>query len=101
VLTPPESDRFLIVTADDFGLHQAVNEAVERAGQHGILTAASLHPAMLSGAVITPSMSTYRHADELAALVSPRVRALLQQSRTPSGGYGDCRNHRTASSIAC
>ncbi|GAC1304940.1 MAG: hopanoid biosynthesis-associated protein HpnK [Steroidobacteraceae bacterium] len=34
--------RFLIVTADDFGLHEAVNDAVERAAAAGILTAASL-----------------------------------------------------------
>src|ERR1700733_5952697 len=34
--------RFLIVTADDFGLHEAVNEAVEQASRSGILTAASL-----------------------------------------------------------
>jgi hopanoid biosynthesis associated protein HpnK len=34
--------RFLIVTADDFGLHTAVNEAVERASRAGVLTAASL-----------------------------------------------------------
>jgi chitin disaccharide deacetylase len=34
--------RFLIVTADDFGLHTAVNEAVERATRAGVLTAASL-----------------------------------------------------------
>ncbi len=33
---------FLIVTADDFGLHAAVNEAVEQAHRGGILTAASL-----------------------------------------------------------
>ena len=32
----------LIVTADDFGLSEAVNEAVERAHRDGILTAASL-----------------------------------------------------------
>ena len=38
--------RHLIVTADDFGLHQAVNEAVEQANRGGILTAASL---MVSG----------------------------------------------------
>jgi hopanoid biosynthesis associated protein HpnK len=60
-----------------------------------------LHPATLSGAAVAASMATYRHADELAALVSPRVRALLQQLATPRGGYGDCKNHRTASSIAC
>ena len=34
--------KFLIVTADDFGLHQAVNEAVEHAAGAGVLTAASL-----------------------------------------------------------
>ncbi len=36
------SRKFLIVTADDFGLHEAVNEAVEQAARAGILTAASL-----------------------------------------------------------
>jgi chitin disaccharide deacetylase len=34
--------RRLIVTADDFGLDVAVNEAVEAAHRHGLLTAASL-----------------------------------------------------------
>ena len=34
--------RFLIVTADDFGLNDSVNEAVRRAALSGILTAASL-----------------------------------------------------------
>jgi len=37
---PPQ--RALIITADDFGLHPRVNEAVERAHQHGVLKAASL-----------------------------------------------------------
>ena len=36
------SGRFLIVTADDFGLNDAVNEAVRQAALSGILTAASL-----------------------------------------------------------
>src|SRR5438067_8047833 len=35
-------DRRLIVCADDFGLDPAVNEAVEEAHRHGILSAASL-----------------------------------------------------------
>ncbi len=35
-------DRRLIVCADDFGLDEAVNEAVERASRNGILTCASL-----------------------------------------------------------
>jgi chitin disaccharide deacetylase len=60
-----------------------------------------LHPATLSGAAIAPSMAAYRHANELAALVSARVRGLLGELRIPSGGYGDCWNQRTASSIAC
>jgi chitin disaccharide deacetylase len=34
--------KFLIVTADDFGIHPAVNEAVSQASSTGILTAASL-----------------------------------------------------------
>lgn len=34
----------LIINADDFGLHHAVNEAVERAWQQGVLTSASLMP---------------------------------------------------------
>lgn len=39
---PQAAPRGLIVTADDFGLHEAVNEAVERAHWDGVLTAASL-----------------------------------------------------------
>jgi hopanoid biosynthesis associated protein HpnK len=34
--------KFLIITADDFGIHDAVNEAVSEASTAGILTAASL-----------------------------------------------------------
>jgi hopanoid biosynthesis associated protein HpnK len=33
---------YLIVTADDFGIHESVNEAVEQASRAGILNAASL-----------------------------------------------------------
>ncbi len=36
------SDRGLIITADDFGLSMAVNEAVEEAHRKGVLTCASL-----------------------------------------------------------
>lgn len=39
---PDARARFLIVTADDFGLHESVNEAVEQATRAGVLTAASL-----------------------------------------------------------
>jgi hopanoid biosynthesis associated protein HpnK len=34
--------KFLIITADDFGIHASVNEAVSQANRAGILTAASL-----------------------------------------------------------
>jgi chitin disaccharide deacetylase len=38
----PAGKRFLILTADDFGIHEAVNEAVSQASRSGVLTAASL-----------------------------------------------------------
>ena len=46
-----------------------------------------LHPAVESGAAIAPSMAGYRHADELAALLSPRVRAAISVCGAPSGGF--------------
>jgi hopanoid biosynthesis associated protein HpnK len=48
-----------------------------------------LHPAAQSGAVIAASMSEYRHADELAALLSPRVRAAIVGGDFGRGGYSD------------
>ncbi|HEY1312760.1 MAG TPA: hopanoid biosynthesis-associated protein HpnK [Steroidobacteraceae bacterium] len=47
-----------------------------------------LHPATESGSAIAPSMGSYRHAVELAALLSPRVRAALG-AITFRGGYLD------------
>jgi hopanoid biosynthesis associated protein HpnK len=47
-----------------------------------------LHPAATSAA-ISPSMSDYRHADELAALTSPRVRLALSQTGVECGGFRD------------
>src|SRR6185312_6371073 len=46
-----------------------------------------LHPAVASGGVIAASMSGYRHADELAALLSPRVRAAVAASGAQTGGF--------------
>lgn len=54
--------KFLIVTADDFGIHEAVNEAVSQAGAAGILTAASL----MVGA--PAAADAVRRARELPAL---------------------------------
>jgi hopanoid biosynthesis associated protein HpnK len=55
-------ERFLIITADDFGLHESVNEAVELGSRAGILSAASL---MVSAAA---SADAVRRARELPAL---------------------------------
>jgi hopanoid biosynthesis associated protein HpnK len=48
-----------------------------------------LHPAVASGAEVAPSMAGYRHADELAALLSPRVRAALDHVAPRRGGFAD------------
>jgi chitin disaccharide deacetylase len=48
-----------------------------------------LHPATVSGAAISPAMSGYRHADELAALLSPAVRNALSNRDIQRGGYAD------------
>ncbi|HEX8758296.1 MAG TPA: hopanoid biosynthesis-associated protein HpnK [Steroidobacteraceae bacterium] len=55
-----------------------------------------LHPAVESGAAIAPSMRGYRHADELAALLSPRVRAALTASGAQTGGFRQLTAARTA-----
>lgn len=47
------------------------------------------HPATVSGAAIGASMPEYRHADELAALLSPRVAAALQLRGVRCGGFAD------------
>ena len=48
-----------------------------------------LHPATESGAAIAPSMKNYRHADELAALLSPRVRKAIAAANVTLGGFQD------------
>jgi chitin disaccharide deacetylase len=48
-----------------------------------------LHPATATGSPITQSMDTYRHSDELAALLDPAVRAAVIASRAVCGGYRD------------
>ncbi len=53
----------LIVTADDFGLSEAVNEAVERAHRDGILTAASL---MIAGSAAADAVRRARAMPSLA-----------------------------------
>jgi hopanoid biosynthesis associated protein HpnK len=48
-----------------------------------------LHPALMSGADIGASMRGYRHADEFAALISPRVRAAIDRLGLRLGGFSD------------
>ena len=48
-----------------------------------------LHPATLSGSAISASMAQYRHGAELQALLTPAVRAALEDPSLMLGGYGD------------
>jgi hopanoid biosynthesis associated protein HpnK len=48
-----------------------------------------LHPATVSGSGIDAAMAGYRHADELAALLSPRVLAAADEAAIARGGYRD------------
>ncbi|MGH7190361.1 MAG: ChbG/HpnK family deacetylase, partial [Acetobacteraceae bacterium] len=54
--------RQVVLTADDFGLSVAVNEAVERAHTEGILGAASL---MVGGAAAEDAVARARQLPEL------------------------------------
>lgn len=58
-----QAGRRLIVTADDFGLDIAVNEAVEQGWCHGILTAASL---MVTGGAAADAVRRARRLPGLA-----------------------------------
>jgi hopanoid biosynthesis associated protein HpnK len=53
------------------------------------ITEIYLHPAIDSGSLVAASMAGYRHGDELAALLSPRVRAAIESLGIKRGGYGD------------
>ncbi len=84
----------LIVTADDFGLHPAVNEAVELAHRDGVLRAASLMvaaPAMLDAverARRLPGLAVGLHlvlADGVAVLPPARIPDLVDAD----GRFGD------------
>ena len=86
--------KFLIITADDFGLHEAVNEAVEQAARSGVLTAASLMvgaPAAADAARrarALPGLAVGLHlvlADGWAVLPPQRIPALVDAS----GRFGE------------
>ncbi len=73
----------LIVTADDFGLHTAVNEAVERACEDGVLRAASL---MVAAPAAADAVARARRMPGLAVglhLVLADGQAMLPAARIP------------------
>ncbi len=79
----------LIFTADDFGLHPRVNEAVEQAHAQGVLTAASLmvgSPGMAEAVAIArrnPGLSVGLHVvltDGVPVLPAARIPALTQKN---------------------
>ncbi|MBM7128561.1 hopanoid biosynthesis-associated protein HpnK [Dyella mobilis] len=73
----------LIVTADDFGLHQAVNEAVERGYRDGVLRAASL---MVAAPAVADAVARAKQNPGLAVglhLVLADGRAMLPPARIP------------------
>lgn len=83
--------RRLIVTADDFGAAEAVNEAVERAHVDGILTAASL---MVTGAAAADAVERARRLPKLGVglhLVLVEGRPALPPERVPDLVDGDGR----------
>ncbi|HEV3425918.1 MAG TPA: hopanoid biosynthesis-associated protein HpnK [Paraburkholderia sp.] len=88
------SQRTLIFTADDFGLHERVNEAVERAHLHGVLTAASL---MVAAPAARDAVARARRLPELRVglhLVLADGAAFLPRDAIPSlvdaqGRFGD------------
>jgi hopanoid biosynthesis associated protein HpnK len=69
----------------------ALLAALDRLPQKGI-GELYLHPAVESGGAIAASMGAYRHADEFAALLSPRVRKACVRLRACGfrfGGFGE------------
>lgn len=81
-VTPTTRPR-LIVTADDFGLHEAVNDAVERGFREGVLRAASL---MVAAPAAADAVARAKRTPGLAVglhLVLADGRAMLPPSRIP------------------
>lgn len=84
----------LIITADDFGLHEAVNEAVERGYRDGVLRAASL---MVAAPAVADAVERARRLPGLAVglhLVLTDGPAMLPPARIPdlveaSGQFDD------------
>jgi hopanoid biosynthesis associated protein HpnK len=83
VPTPPTTRPRLIVTADDFGLHEAVNQAVERGCRDGVLRAASL---MVAAPAAADAVARARQLPGLAVglhLVLADGKAMLPPEQIP------------------
>jgi hopanoid biosynthesis associated protein HpnK len=94
--------RRLIVTADDFGLAVPVNEAVEAAHRHGILTAASL---MVGGGAAADAVERARRLPSLRVglhLALVHARPVLPPEEVPDlvDGRGDFSDRLVASGFA-
>jgi len=90
---PEPVRRLCIITADDFGLHAAVNEAVESAHRAGVLTAASLMvgaPAVQDAAQRARALSGLRVGLHLTLADG---RALLPRQQIPDLVDADNRFH--------
>ena len=94
-------DKRLIVTADDFGMNLAVNEAVEQAYNDGILTCASL---MMGGAAVKDAVERAHRMKGLGVglhvtLADGRPTAPRHQVRGLIDQNGDFRNDLVGSGI--
>jgi chitin disaccharide deacetylase len=80
---------FVVGIAKTGAMDEAVLlDAIANLPSHGV-GEIYCHPAEAGEGAITPSMHAYRHADELNALVSPRVAAALTAARVRHGGFTD------------
>lgn len=90
---PERLGRLCIITADDFGLHAAVNEAVETAHRAGVLSAASL---MVGAAAVQDAARRARSLPQLRVglhLTLADGRAVLPRAQIPDLVDADNRFH--------
>jgi len=87
------NDRVIGITQSGQMDEAALIKALEHL--HDGVTEIYLHPASAdeSAAPVTPSMAGYRPADELAALLSPRVAAAVRTTGALRGGFADVFAH--------
>jgi hopanoid biosynthesis associated protein HpnK len=85
--------KYVIVTADDFGLHESVNEAVEQSSRAGVLNAASL---MVTAPAALDAVTRARHLPNLRVglhIVLADGQAALDPKSIPS--LADSMGHMT------